>query len=96
MILKDAVLQTIDSSPDIPWPPTSQISLSISDSTVMTYIPPIERPITDYGTILEIFRTSRKLTKQSNMQYTHITFDLGAAIKHIKLYGIILMHGKIL
>ena len=47
----------------------------------MTYIPSIQRPITDYGTILEIFRTSRKLTKQSNMQYTHITFDIVAAIK---------------
>ena len=93
MILKDTPLQAIDSSPDIPWPPTSQISLSIRDPTVMTYIPPIQRPITDYGTILEI---SRKLAKQSNMQYTHITFDLGAAIKHIKLHGITLMHGKIL
>ena len=55
MMLRDAVLQTIGSSPDIPWPPTSQISLSIRDPTVMTYIPPIQRPITDYGTILEIF-----------------------------------------
>ena len=54
---------------------TSQISLSIRDPTVMMYIPSIQRPITDYETILEIFRTSRKLAKQSNMQHMHITFD---------------------
>ena len=42
---------------------------------------PIQRPITDYGTIFEIFHTSQNLSKQSNMLYTHITFDLGAAMK---------------
>ena len=49
--------------------------------TVMTYLPPIETPITDYGTLFEMFYRSEKLAAQSNMKYTHITLDCGAAIK---------------
>ena len=52
-----------------------------SKATVMTYLPPISTPITKYSTIIEIFHQSRMLAKQSNMSYTHITFDVGAAIK---------------
>jgi hypothetical protein len=47
----------------------------------MTYLPPIQTPITEYETIVQVFTVSRELSKQSNMQYTHITFDAGAAIK---------------
>ena len=49
--------------------------------TVMTYLPPIETPITEYGTLLELFHRSNKMAKQSNMKYTHITLDCGTAIK---------------
>lgn len=49
--------------------------------TTMTYLPPIETPITDYGTIFEIFHRSEQLAKQCNMKYVHITFDCGAAMK---------------
>ena len=41
--------------------------------TVMTYLPPIETPITEYGTLFELFHRSEKMAKQSNMKYTHIT-----------------------
>lgn len=47
----------------------------------MTYLPPIQLPITEYGAIFEIFHKSRELSKQANMSYTHITLDVGAAIK---------------
>lgn len=47
----------------------------------MTYLPPISSPITEYSTIIEMFHQSRQLAKQSNMLYTHITLDAGAAIK---------------
>ena len=49
--------------------------------TVLTYLPPIETPITKYGTIFEIFHRSEKMAKQANMKYTHIVMDCGAAIK---------------
>ena len=49
--------------------------------TVLTYLPPIQTPITDYGTIFEIFHQSEQYAKQSNMKYTHITFDCGAIMK---------------
>jgi hypothetical protein len=47
----------------------------------MTYLPPISSPITEYSTIIEMFHQSRQLAKLSNMSYTHITLDAGAAIK---------------
>ena len=49
--------------------------------TVMTYLPPIETSITEYGTLFELFHRSEKMAKQSNMKYTHITLDCGASIK---------------
>lgn len=52
-----------------------------SKATLMTYLPPISSPITEYSTIIEMFHQSRQLAKLSNMSYTHITLDAGAAIK---------------
>ena len=49
--------------------------------TIMTYLPPIEKPITDYGTLLEVLRRSERLSKEANMKYTHIVMDCGAAMK---------------
>ena len=49
--------------------------------TYLTYLPPITKPITEYGTIIEIFYQSRILSQKFNMQYTHITMDVGAAMK---------------
>ena len=59
----------------------SRYQSSGEKATVMTYLPPVQKPITDYGAIFEVFYISRKLAKQSNMLYTHITMDIGAAIK---------------
>ena len=52
-----------------------------SFQTVMAYLPPIQRPITEFGTIIEMFVTSREFRIQANMKYTHITLDAGAAMK---------------
>ena len=54
---------------------------AIGKETKMTYLPPIQKPITDYAAFFEIFYKSRELAKQANMAYTHITLDVGAAIK---------------
>ena len=58
-----------------------KIQKAHSKATMMTYLPPILTPITEYPTIIEMFYVSRQLAKQSNMTYIHITLDVGAAIK---------------
>ena len=49
--------------------------------TKITFLPPIRNPITDYSTVLECIYQSQKLSQSSNMKYTHITVDAGAAAK---------------
>ena len=49
--------------------------------TMMTYLPPIEKPITDYGTLFEVLARAERLSLQANMKYTNITMDCGAAMK---------------
>ena len=49
--------------------------------TVMTYLPPIEKPITDYSTLFEVLHRAEKLSKEANMKYCHIVMDCGAAMK---------------
>ena len=52
-----------------------------SSPTILTFLPPILQPITDYSTITECIFQSQKLSKAANMTYTHITIDGGAASK---------------
>jgi hypothetical protein len=52
-----------------------------SKEAKMTYLPPIQKPITDYAAFFEMFYKLRELAKQADMAYTHITLDVGAAIK---------------
>ena len=49
--------------------------------TSLTYLPPLQNPITEVYTIIQIFEISQNLSKQANMKYTHMIFDLGAAMK---------------
>ena len=48
---------------------------------ILTFLPPILQPITDYNTIAECINQSQKLAKSANMAYAHITIDGGAASK---------------
>ena len=50
-----------------------------SVNTRVTFLPPIGNPISDYSTVLECIFLSQKLAESSNMKYTHITVDAGAA-----------------
>ena len=47
----------------------------------MTYLSPVQTPITKYETLFEIFRKSLNLAEKANMKYAHITLDVGATIK---------------
>ena len=46
-----------------------------SKKTKLTYLPLIQKPITEYATFFEMFRQSRELARKANMKYTHITLD---------------------
>ena len=58
-----------------------QFQQADSKATRMTYLPPIQTPIIEYATIIEMFYVSRQVAKQSNMLYMDITLDAGAACK---------------
>ena len=61
-------------------------NIQTANSTFFSYYYDIftsnpERPVTDFGTIIEMFIVSRELHILSYIKYTHITLDNGAAIK---------------
>ena len=49
--------------------------------TVITYLPPIHKPITEYSTIIEYLTQMQTMAQQVNMKYVHVTLDVGAACK---------------
>ena len=52
-----------------------------SSSTFIMFLPPIRHPFTEYSTVVECIKQSQRLAVASNMKYTHITVDAGAAQK---------------
>lgn len=52
-----------------------------SQQTLITFLPPIISPITQYSTVLECIKQSQLMAAQANMKYAHITTDVGAAAK---------------
>lgn len=51
--------------------------------TYMTFLPPIMRPITDYGTITECIYQSQRMAEHCNLKYVQIVADVGAASKFL-------------
>ena len=58
---------------------------TILEETKLTYLPPINAPITDFSSICNIFEVIQKIADRVNMQYANITFDIGAAINAHKV-----------
>ena len=52
--------------------------------TVLTFLSPIPCPIKKFSTVCETKHRSIHLSKISNMKYTHITVNVGAAEKYYK------------
>ena len=50
-------------------------------ATLMTYLPPVQTPITKYETLFEMFRKSHDVAKKTKVKYAHIILDVGANIK---------------
>ena len=49
--------------------------------TELTFLPPIPHPITEYSTVLECIRVSKRYAQSCNMVHRHITADCGTAAK---------------
>ena len=56
-----------------------------SPRTVITFLPPIRNPITQYSTVIECIYQSQKHAKSCNMKYVHVTADQGAACKFFQV-----------
>ena len=70
-----------------------------SKMTMITFLPPILHPITQYNTVIECIKQSQKFASASNMKFTHITVDGGAAMKFFHVvwnnpdeFSIVLIH----
>ena len=53
--------------------------------TVLIFLPPIPCPITEFSTVCKTIHISIHLSKISNMKYTYIKDDVGAAEKYYKV-----------
>ena len=53
--------------------------------TKLTYLPPINAPITDFATMAKVFETVQERAKRKNTLYANITLDVGAAMTAYKV-----------
>ena len=53
--------------------------------TIVTYLPPLNLPITEFGTVYKLFETQQSQASKVNMPYVNITLDVGAAINAYKV-----------
>ena len=53
--------------------------------TVLTYLPPLNAPITEFSTIYKLFEILQARAFQSNMPYVNLTFDVGAVINAFRV-----------
>ena len=49
--------------------------------TMITYLLPMHKPITEYDTVVEYLHQVQEMAHQVNMPYAHLTLDVGAAAK---------------
>ena len=60
-----------------------------SKMIMITLLPQILNPITQYSTVIECIKQSQKLASASDIKFTHVTVDGGAAMKffHVVWYN---------
>ena len=56
-----------------------------ANKTVVTYLPPINAPVTSFSTIYQYLTYMQKLYRESNMPFVNVTLDCGAAVNAFKL-----------
>ena len=55
------------------------------EKTSLTYLPPVNHPITDFVTIYKVFEIIQNRAKVANSPYANVTLDVGAAINAHKV-----------
>ena len=55
------------------------------EKTSLTYLPPVNHPITDFATIYKVFEIIQNRAKVANSPYANVTLDVGAAINAHKV-----------
>ena len=53
--------------------------------TVLTYLPPIDAPITEFSTMAKVFDIIQEQARKKSMPYANITLDVGAAMNAYKV-----------
>ena len=51
----------------------------------LTYLPPVNHPITDFATVYKGFEIIQNRARKANMPYANVTLDVGAAINAHKI-----------
>ena len=67
------------------WTINVQKNFDGIEKAILTYLPPINSPITEFSTIYEIFEIVQKRAVKRNIKYANITFDIGAAMNACKV-----------
>ena len=62
-----------------------QNNLEPLKKTIVTYLPPLNSPITEFGTVYKLFETLQSQARKVNMPYVNITLDVGVAINAYKV-----------
>ena len=79
------VLQHLASSDQIlrrfsGWCINMQNNLEPLKKTIVIYLPPLNSPITEFGTVYKLIKVLQSQASKVNMPYVNITLDVGAAI----------------
>ena len=64
---------------------TGQLADIEIDKTSLTYLPPVNHPITDFAMIYKVFEIIQNRARKANMPYSNVTLDVGAAINTYKV-----------
>ena len=59
---------------------TGQLADIEIEKTSLTYLPPVNHPITDFATTYKVFEIIQNRARKANMPYSNVTLDVGAAI----------------
>ena len=64
---------------------TGQLADTEIEKTSLSYLPPVNHPITDFATIYKVFEIIQNRARKANMPYANLTLDVGAAINAYKV-----------
>ena len=64
---------------------TGQLADIEIEKTTLTYLPPVNHPITDFATTYKVFEIIQDRARKANMPDCNVTLDAGAALNTYKV-----------